>query len=131
MGSVGTIPTVDISAWIDPNSTEEGRQNVVDEMRNACTTYGFFSLVGHGITPEEQEQALKCAKLFFTLSEEDKMDVCIAKSKGRSFRGYEPPGIQVHQEGLLPDTKEVSLHSRICYEQDQDIEVFKVLHYRP
>ncbi|KAJ5909829.1 leucoanthocyanidin dioxygenase [Penicillium tannophilum] len=124
MGSVGTIPTVDISAWIDPNSTEEGRQNVVDEMRNACTTYGFFSLVGHGITPEEQEQALKCAKLFFTLSEEDKMDVCIAKSKGRSFRGYEPPGIQVHQEGLLPDTKECFIIGHEVPEDDPDCGTF-------
>lgn len=109
MGSVGTIPTVDISAWIDPCGTERDRQNVVEEMRNACTTYGFFNLVGHGVPPEAQKQALDCARLFFTLSEEQKMDVCISKSKGRSFRGYEPPGIQVHQEGLLPDTKEVSV----------------------
>ncbi|THC89927.1 hypothetical protein EYZ11_010609 [Aspergillus tanneri] len=106
MGSVTTIPTVDISAWLDPFSTEEDRQNVVDAMRHACTTYGFLSLVGHGVPPETQKQALDCAKLFFTLSQEEKMDVWIGKSKGRSFRGYEPPGIQVHQEGLLPDTKE-------------------------
>lgn len=107
MGSVETIPTVNISAWLDPSSTEEERQNVVEEMRHACTTYGFLSLVGHGVSPEEQKQAMDCAKLFFTLSEEEKMDVWIGKCKGRSFRGYEPPGIQVHQEGLLPDTKEV------------------------
>ncbi|KAL3433427.1 hypothetical protein BDV09DRAFT_171947 [Aspergillus tetrazonus] len=106
MGSVETIPTVDISAWLDPSSTEEDRQNVVDAMRHACTTYGFLSLVGHGVSLEEQKQAMDCAKLFFTMSEEEKMDVWIGKSKGRSFRGYEPPGIQVHQEGLLPDTKE-------------------------
>ena len=109
MGSIGEIPTVDISAWVDPNGTEEGRQKAVDAMSNACKTYGFLSLVGHGISPEEREQALKSAKLFFTLSHEEKMDVTVAKSKGKSFRGYEPPGIQVHQEGLLPDTKEVSV----------------------
>ncbi|KAL4755804.1 uncharacterized protein BDW70DRAFT_165110 [Aspergillus foveolatus] len=105
MGSVETIPTVDISAWLDPSSTEEDRQNVVDAMRQARTTYGFLNLVGYGVSLEEQKQAMDCAKLFFTLSEEEKMDVWIGKCKGRSFRGYEPPGIQVHQEGLLPDTK--------------------------
>ncbi|KAJ5872920.1 leucoanthocyanidin dioxygenase [Penicillium soppii] len=124
MGSVGTIPTVDISAWIDPCGTERDRQNVVEEMRNACTTYGFFNLVGHGVSPEAQKQALDCARLFFTLSEEQKMDVCISKSKGRSFRGYEPPGIQVHQEGLLPDTKECFIIGHEVPEDDPDCGTF-------
>lgn len=107
MGSIGAIPTVDIGPWIDTSGTEEDRQRVVDEMRDACTSYEFFNLIGHGVSPQAQSQALNCAKLFFTLSEQEKMDVCISKSIGRSFRGYEPPGIQVHHEGLLPDTKEV------------------------
>ena len=107
MGSIGTIPTVDISAFVDPNASPEAQQQVVDAVQDACTTYGFFYLVGHGVSPEDQKQALDCAKLFFTLSMEEKMEVWIGKCLGKSHRGYEPPGIQIHQEGLLPDTKEV------------------------
>jgi isopenicillin N synthase-like dioxygenase len=101
------IPTVDISPFVK-NAPAKDLLEVVKAVRHACTTYGFFYLVGHGISLEEQNQALDCAKLFFTLSQEEKMDVWIKKSLGKSHRGYEPPGIQTHQKGLLPDTKEVN-----------------------
>lgn len=111
MGSIATapdaIPTVDISAFIADPSGESAR-NVVEAVRHACTTYGFFYLVGHGVSLEEQNKALDCAKLFFTLPLEEKLDVSLSKSLGKSHRGYEAPGIQTHKDGLLPDTKEVS-----------------------
>ena len=109
MGSLAApeaIPTVDISPFIE-NSSNASLREVVEQVRHACTTYGFFYLVGHGVSPEDQNKALECAKLFFTLSLEDKMDVSLKKSMGKSHRGYEPSGIQTHQKGLLPDTKEV------------------------
>ncbi|RAK70798.1 Clavaminate synthase-like protein [Aspergillus fijiensis CBS 313.89] len=102
-----TIPTVDIAPWLNPHVSESARQHVVAAMRDdACTTYGFFNLIGHGVAPAQRQEILDCAKLFFTLPEDEKMKVWIGNSVGRSFRGYEPPGIQTHQEGLLPDTKE-------------------------
>lgn len=111
MGSIGTapeaIPTVDISSFI-ANASDQTLREVVEAVRHACTTYGFFYLVGHGVSLEDQNKALQCAKLFFTLPVEERMEVAIKNSMGKSHRGYEPPGIQTHQEGLLPDTKEVS-----------------------
>lgn len=100
------IPTVDISPFTDPNASEEAKSSVVDAIRHACTTYGFFYLVGHGVSEEKRNGILKCARRFFELSQEERMDVWVGKSMGKSFRGYEPPGIQTHQKGLLPDTKE-------------------------
>ena len=37
---------------------------------------------------------------------EERTKVQIKKSKGKSHRDYEPPGIQIHQEGLKADIKE-------------------------
>ncbi|ODA78214.1 hypothetical protein RJ55_05595 [Drechmeria coniospora] len=109
MGSVENtpevIPTVDISPFV-ANAEQESLRKVVEEVRHACTTYGFFYLVGHGLSLEDQNKALECAKLFFTLPMEEKMEVSLKNSMGKSHRGYEPPGIQTHKEGLLPDTKE-------------------------
>ncbi|KAJ6443310.1 isopenicillin N synthetase [Purpureocillium lavendulum] len=109
MGSIATapeaIPTVDISPFVT-NASEEAKRDVVAAIRHACTTYGFFYLVGHGVTLEEQNKALECAKLFFTLPLEEKLEVSLKNSLGKSHRGYEAPGIQTHQAGLLPDTKE-------------------------
>lgn len=102
------IPTVDISPFLDENASPDAKEQVVDAMRDACTTFGFFYLVGHGIPEEDRQTVLNCAKLYFSLPREEKMETWIGKAMGRSFRGYEPPALQVHQEGLLPDTKEVS-----------------------
>lgn len=102
------IPTIHIDAFMSTTATAEERQAVIDEVRDACNRYGFFNLLGHGISQETLTEIFNCNKMFFKLPEDQKMDVCISKSLGRSFRGYEPPGIQVHQEGLLPDIKEAS-----------------------
>ena len=102
-----SIPTVDISVFLSPSATEKGRQDVVDAMSSACSTYGFFNLVGHGVPQALLNKALEVNKRFFSLSHEDRMEVWIEKSLGRSFRGYEPSGMQTHHEGLMPDIKEV------------------------
>ncbi|EIT73134.1 hypothetical protein AO1008_09387 [Aspergillus oryzae 100-8] len=123
-----TIPTVDISPFLDENASPEAKEQVVDAMRDACTTFGFFYLVGHGIPEEDRQAVLNCAKRYFYLPKEDKMETWIGKAMGRSFRGYEPPALQVHQEGLLPDTKEVSRHPRDIL---RVVLIVKGLHYRP
>ena len=103
------IPTIDIGPWLDPNTSQEAKRDVVARIQDACSTYGFFNLVGHGVPVEKQVMIRKAAKLFFDLPLEKKMGVSVDKSMGKSFRGYEPSLIQTHQEGLLPDTKEVRL----------------------
>ncbi|KAI1074639.1 Clavaminate synthase-like protein [Whalleya microplaca] len=123
MGSINeptVIPTVNISAFLNPKSDQEARDAVIESVRNACHTYGFFNLVGHGIPQDVLHEAFKLNKMFFALSEDEKMEVCINKSVGRSFRGYEPPGIQIHHEGLLPDTKETFMIGREVPEDDPD-----------
>lgn len=112
MGSQSTdspIPTVDVSAFLSPTATEAERRQVVEDVRHACTTYGFFTLVGHGIPHAQLNQAFEASKRFFALPDEKRQDVHVGKALGRSFRGWEPPFIQQHKgENLLPDTKEVS-----------------------
>ncbi|KAL4790349.1 hypothetical protein BDV19DRAFT_382360 [Aspergillus venezuelensis] len=111
MGSIGeaeptTIPTVDISPFLNDQASQDAKDKVVEAMRDACSTFGFFYLVGHGIPEEDRLQILECTKRYFDLPMEEKMETWIGKAMGRSFRGYEPPALQIHQEGLLPDTKE-------------------------
>lgn len=101
-----SIPTVDIGPFL-ANASPNAVADVVEAMRHACSTYGFFYLVGHGVSEEDRQSALACARLFFALPKAEKMEVAISRCMGKSLRGYEPPGIQTHQEGLLPDIKEV------------------------
>lgn len=112
MGSIETtvpdsISTVEIGAFLANDASPEAG-HVVEAMRHACSEYGFLYLVGHGIPEVDRQKILDCTRLYSSLSVEQKMDVWIGKCMGRSFRGFEPPALQLHQEGLLPDTKEVS-----------------------
>ncbi|KAJ5788387.1 hypothetical protein N7457_003377 [Penicillium paradoxum] len=93
-----SIPTVDISAWVDEHAPETAKDEVVNAMRDACSTLGFFYLVGHGIPEEDRHTVLECTRRYFALPTEEKMDTWIGKAMGRSFRGYEPSALQVHQE---------------------------------
>lgn len=111
MGSIAetpdAIPTIDIRPFLaDPSSPDAAK--VVDAMSFACSEYGFFYLTGHGVPEEQRQKILQCTKLFAALPHAEKMDVSVSKCMGRSFRGYEPPALQVHKDYLLPDTKEVS-----------------------
>lgn len=111
--SNGTIPTIDISPFLAENASEQLVNEVVEAVRQACKKYGFFQLVGHGVPDEERNGILECAKRFFKLPIEERMELQIKNSMGKSFRGYEPPEIQIHQEGLKADTKEVGLGGAI------------------
>lgn len=103
------IPTVDISPFIaDSDSPEAAR--VVQELSYACSEYGFFYLTGHGVPEEQRLGIFDCIEQFASLSQEEKMDVWVGKCLGSSFRGYEPPALQLHKDDLLPDTKEVLSH---------------------
>ncbi|KAK3192892.1 hypothetical protein K4F52_001249 [Lecanicillium sp. MT-2017a] len=100
------IPTIDIGPWVKPDSSEADKQRVVNEVHHAATTYGFFQIVEHGVTPQTRQQVLDLTKRFFALPLEERMAVSVSNSLGQSFRGYEPSLIQTHHKGLLPDTKE-------------------------
>ncbi|KAL1644189.1 hypothetical protein SLS58_004469 [Diplodia intermedia] len=94
------IPTVDIGPYLsDPSSTEA--KHVVEAVRRACTTSGFFQLVGHGIDPAIRDAMFAGSKALFDLPFEQKK----ALRRGKN-RGYETFGSQALQDGTLPDLKE-------------------------
>lgn len=99
------IPTIDISPFReDPSSGAAGL--VVKDVREACTTFGFLQIVGHGIGPELQDAVIQGAAEFFKLPAEEKhkLDRFLPGSCGR---GYEVMRTQQQQKGLGGDFKEV------------------------
>ncbi|KAF7536836.1 hypothetical protein G7054_g4246 [Neopestalotiopsis clavispora] len=96
------IPTVDLGPYLaDPSSEESAK--IVEQVRQACITSGFFQLVGHGISKELQDRVQKAAEAVFALPLETKKKLMHPKLKNR---GYEIIGSQALQEGALPDLKE-------------------------
>ncbi|KAI1411034.1 Clavaminate synthase-like protein [Hypoxylon sp. FL1857] len=96
------IPTIDISPYLeDPSSAASAR--VVEEVRQACVTSGFFQIVNHGVSKELRDNIIKAAETFFALPLEEKKKLRPPVLKNR---GYELIGSQALQEGSLPDLKE-------------------------
>lgn len=96
-----TIPTVDISPYLSSPLSPAG-QVVIDSVANACSTSGFFQLIGHGISPTLQQKVLTASKKLFALPSEEKERI----KSVIGGRGYETLGGQTLQHGAKPDLKE-------------------------
>jgi hypothetical protein len=102
------IPTIDISPYLSSPSSSAAR-SLIHSVREACTTTGFFQLIGHGIPSSLQNEVFTASEKLFRLPMEEKLKLDRGKSVGASNRGYELIGGQGLQEGTLPDLKEVGL----------------------
>lgn len=98
-----SVPTIDLSHYIqDPESIQAN--DVVEQIRAACASSGFFQLTGHGIPEVLQQKAFRAAKAFFSLPDEKKCEL-----RGKPGRGYEVIGTQFLEPGKKADLKEVSI----------------------
>lgn len=101
------IPTIDIAPYLENPLTEAG-QKVVHDVRNACMTVGFFSLVGHRISSDLQDEVFQAAQKLFDLPTEEKITLRHPILKNR---GYEVLGAQALQDDTMPDLKEVGANA--------------------
>lgn len=105
MTIVHKIPTIDLSPYLDGDATSEAKAEVVEQVRSACSEYGFLQVEGHGVPIATQRQVLECCKTLFDLPQEQKESLSLKNNPAR--RGYERVGEQVLDAKALPDQKEV------------------------
>ena len=95
-----SIPIIDVS----PLVTGEGDWSAVaSALRQACTEFGFFYIVGHGIDEQLQSQLEAGSKRFFAQDTDTKMKIRMALG-GKAWRGYFPVGDELTSG--KPDLKE-------------------------
>lgn len=66
------IPTVDLSSFFSGDSDEKGKQAARDKISEACSDYGFFQIVGHGVPQHLLSKAIKLSATFFEYPDEEK-----------------------------------------------------------
>ena len=98
------VPTVDISPYLSDRSSSTA-EKVIEEVRKASVSAGFFQIVGHGITRDLQDSVFKAAARFFALPFDEKKKIDAKANVG--MRGYDVLASQSYEEGVLPDLKEV------------------------
>jgi isopenicillin N synthase-like dioxygenase len=102
------LPIIDLSAFLDPDSSEEARQTTAKAINAACVNYGFFYLTGHGIPVSKLDEVISLAREFFALplSEKNKIKRFDAGGPegGDGARGYQ--GLGENVTGGLQDMQE-------------------------
>lgn len=71
MAEEDTIPTIDISAFFKEDD-EDGKSMALPEIGEACSQYGFFQVINHGVPVDLMRRALVLSKEFFSYSDEEK-----------------------------------------------------------
>ncbi|KAF9591044.1 hypothetical protein IFM89_001254 [Coptis chinensis] len=66
------IPTIDLSSFFNEGN-EDGKKEVIDIISHACSEYGFFQIVNHGVPPSLMTRALEVSKMFFEYPLEEKL----------------------------------------------------------
>lgn len=94
------IPIIDISALV--KGTEE-RHAVAEQIGQACREYGFFYIVGHGVSSELLSRLFQLSRQFFAQDLETKLQIRMERG-GRAWRGYFPVGGELTSG--KPDLKE-------------------------
>ncbi|KAF5730150.1 flavonol synthase/flavanone 3-hydroxylase-like [Tripterygium wilfordii] len=81
-----SIPTVDISPFLRQGD-ENGRKEALKIIGQACSEYGFFKIVNHGVPLELMRKAFEHSRTFFDYPDEEKHK-CSAASGAPLPAGY-------------------------------------------
>jgi isopenicillin N synthase-like dioxygenase len=95
------LPVIDMSPLLGRDTA--ARAEVAREIAQACRDTGFFYVTGHGIAPELLCDVEGLGRAFFSLPEDQKLQIAMAKG-GRAWRGYFPVGGELTSG--RPDIKE-------------------------
>lgn len=69
------IPIIDFSAYIDDDIdlVHEKKSLVINEVSQACSEYGFFQVMNHGVPQDLLNNSLYMYKTFFDYPKEEKL----------------------------------------------------------
>ena len=68
----GDIPVIDLQDYF-AHKEEQSLQLVADQLLDACTGVGFYSITGHGISQQQVDQIFRQSRRFHDLPEAAKM----------------------------------------------------------
>ena len=87
------IPSVDLTPILGGDFAAPGARPVLESLHTACAEIGFVTVTGHGVAAEVIEETAACARTFFALAQEAKIDVAPRawnRSSPNVYRGYFP-----------------------------------------
>ncbi|CDP12333.1 unnamed protein product [Coffea canephora] len=93
------FPTVDLSPFFNGENDENGKKKAKETISKACSEYGFFLIVNHGVPQEFLSKAMQLSKTYFKYPDEEKLK-CSPKF------GVPLPAGYIKQPHNVPDKNE-------------------------
>jgi isopenicillin N synthase-like dioxygenase len=104
-----SLPVIDISPLYNDNKDDLLR--VAHAIDDACRTWGFFYITGHGIPKERAAELTEMATKFFSLPHEEKMKIDISKtSNHRGYGTYAAEQLDPSKPGDWKETFDMGCH---------------------
>ena len=97
------LPLIDVGPLVDETGPSRGTAAVAAAIADACSGYGFFRVVGHGVEPRALRRLDRAARTFFGLPRSARAQIAMERG-GRAWRGWFPLGGELTSG--RPDEKE-------------------------
>ena len=117
--SSDAVPLIDVAALLDPAANADDLGEVAGAIDDACRAFGFFSIVGHGVPTDLQEQLETASHTFFARPDAEKNEIAMAAA-GPAWRGWFPVGGELtsgtpdRKEGIYFGTEHPPDHPRVA-----------------
>jgi isopenicillin N synthase-like dioxygenase len=103
IGGVVSVPTIDVSALLDPAAPPDEVRRTAGLIGDACRDVGFLQIVGHGVDPALRRRLHDAAVAFFSQDDDTKRAISMDRG-GAAWRGWFPLGDEL--TAGVPDDKE-------------------------
>ncbi len=120
--AITQVPIIDVSLLRYETAATE---KVANELRKACTEYGFFYISNHGISEQLQNDLETLSHQFFQLDLEVKMQIKMAVG-GKAWRGFFP--VKGELTSGKPDLKEGIYFGSELAKTDERVQVGLPMH---
>ncbi|KAI0708359.1 Clavaminate synthase-like protein [Earliella scabrosa] len=108
------FPIIDLSKARTP----EGRAELAPIVRDAMRTYGFLSIINHGLTEAENERMVDIADVPFTQVPDEELKQFTSKIKEvGSYRGYKPREFWTIDNGVRDQIEQYNIHRQVFQQQ--------------
>ncbi|KAG6818935.1 hypothetical protein H0H93_016984 [Arthromyces matolae] len=69
-------------------ATAQGKAELINDVRDAMNTTGFFYVINHGYTPEQTRRIFDIAEIPFAIEEAEKKNYIAPVQETGTFQGY-------------------------------------------
>ncbi|KAE8661259.1 hypothetical protein F3Y22_tig00116925pilonHSYRG00032 [Hibiscus syriacus] len=69
------IPTVDLSPFFSQDEDDDGKKKAMEIITKACSEYGFFQIVNHGVPVDLLQRALQLSSIFFDYPSQERLKI--------------------------------------------------------